>query len=415
MKKISLLYIAFEAFFSLFLWLPVFYQFQKIIGLSDKQIFDIQSLYYLSFCLFEIPTGWIADRWGYRLSLLLGSSVMVFSNLIPVFAPSFSGMLFHFLTIAAARSLISGAASAYLFEELDRRGARERYKIIEGHGRAWGLVGKILCWPLVGFLMSWHLTLPYIITAAFSALSLFCIVLLPSDYHPSRPISDRPGGSQTSLKACLATLGRSPLLLLLMLQGTLIFVMGRLQITFYQPLLLERSITVTSLGGIMSIITLFEAVGSWGPSWLKRFKRSDLSWLFILSTALALSWLLITASGSSLSIAGFCLFCLLIGLLTPIQKQVVNEAIPDSRFRATLLSLESLLDRLLSAGIIALFGSFTAQGRLNEALIGFSILSLIAFGLMSLSWHRVSGRGTSLSGDSCKRSARPPASHESLE
>src|SRR5690606_6775932 len=65
-------YYAFQFFFNLLLWIPVFYEFQKQLGLDDPQIFRIQSVYYLVFCFLEIPTGAFADRFGYRRSLIWG-------------------------------------------------------------------------------------------------------------------------------------------------------------------------------------------------------------------------------------------------------------------------------------------------------------------------------------------------------
>ncbi|MBI4196826.1 MAG: MFS transporter [Deltaproteobacteria bacterium] len=383
-KRIPRLYIAFEAFFSLFLWLPIFYQFQKTIGLNDRQIFSIQSFYYLAFCFLEIPTGWVADHWGYRRSILWGTLIMVFSNLIPAVSQNFLGMLAHFILIATSRSLISGAASAYLFEACQRYGVPERYKIIEGEARAWGLVGKVICWPLVGLLMSWHLSLPYLITSFFSALSFLCVILLPNQNKTATVSSSEGNPSNRPFKVCLVLLSRSPMLLLLMIQGISIFVMGRLQVTFYQPILLERSMSVASLGGIMAVMTLFEALGSWTPSWLRRFRISDLNSLFIVSIALTFSWFLIAAPGKYLSIVGFCLFCFFIGIVFPIQKQVINEAIPDSRFRATILSIESVFDRLGSAGLVSIAGSYAARGQLNAVLTGFAWFTLVILGLIYL-------------------------------
>ena len=76
MSRVVRLYIAFQFFFNLLLWVPIFYTFQRQMGLSDPQIFGIQSIYYVAFCLFEIPTGYIADRFGFRCSMLLGAAML---------------------------------------------------------------------------------------------------------------------------------------------------------------------------------------------------------------------------------------------------------------------------------------------------------------------------------------------------
>ena len=85
MKRVIRLYCGFQFFFPMLLWLPIFYEYQKRIGLSDPEIFRIQSVYYLLFLLLELPTGFFADRWGYRLSLKTGSWVLLISNLLPIF------------------------------------------------------------------------------------------------------------------------------------------------------------------------------------------------------------------------------------------------------------------------------------------------------------------------------------------
>ena len=79
-KRTVRLYYSFQFFFSLLLWVPVFYEYQRRIGLSDTEIFSIQSFYYIVFCLLEIPTGIVADLWGCRRCLRLGAVVLVIAD-----------------------------------------------------------------------------------------------------------------------------------------------------------------------------------------------------------------------------------------------------------------------------------------------------------------------------------------------
>lgn len=122
-RRIIRLNNGFQLLFNLLWWMPVFYAYQREAGLSDGQIFGIQSIYYVAFCLFEIPTGIVADRIGTRNCLRAGAVVMTAANLAPVVSPGYAGFLVHFLAIAAGRSLTSGAASAYLYDGLRAEGA----------------------------------------------------------------------------------------------------------------------------------------------------------------------------------------------------------------------------------------------------------------------------------------------------
>jgi MFS family permease len=171
-------YTLFQVFFSGLLWMPVFYEFQKRIGLAPAQIFSIQSFYYVVFCLLEIPTGWMADRLGRARCLRLGAWVVAVSNLPPLLSisrPELGYLFFalHFLLIALARSLVSGASSAWLFDRLQVEGRAHDYRRIEGNARSWGLAVKIALWPAVAPLMEWKLGFPYAATLALTALGIW--------------------------------------------------------------------------------------------------------------------------------------------------------------------------------------------------------------------------------------------------
>ena len=147
------LYYGFQLFFSLLLWVPIFYVLQKNAGLTDVEIYKIQSLYYLAFCLFELPTGRIADSIGSKKCLLLGSVSLIIANLLPIIFSNYHGFLIHFLLVALARSFVSGAASAYLYDYLLTTNKISDYKLIEGRARSLSLIGRVVTWPLVGMLM----------------------------------------------------------------------------------------------------------------------------------------------------------------------------------------------------------------------------------------------------------------------
>lgn len=186
----------FQFFFGLLLWIPIFYEYQKQLGLSDAEIFGIQSIYYIAFCLMEIPTGMVADRFDHRTSLWLGASVLVVANVVPVLAGNYTGFLVHFLLIALARSLISGAQSAYLYKYLNGHNAGHLYLKVECVGRSYSLVGKIVYWPAIGLLMQWNMPSPYWLTAVHAAIAVVLALKLP-------PIPDwkRPEGKTSKLLA----------------------------------------------------------------------------------------------------------------------------------------------------------------------------------------------------------------------
>ena len=395
MKKVIRLYFSFQFFFSLLLWLPIFYEFQKRIGLNDSEIFSIQSIYYTVFCLLEIPTGLLADRLGYRLCMGLGGGVVALSNLLPIFAPTYGGMLFHFILIALGRSLISGSSSAYIFEYIKRHsltGQPDEYKKIEGRARSYSLFGKVLLWGMIGSLMQWHLTLPYWLSFVGTGISVFFAIALPSLGNLSVPSlgtlsvpsagtlsgsSDIKPKWNQDFKAITGLLRTSPVLVLIMLQGVALFTAARIaQVNLFQPILKAKAFGVPSFGWIMSLMTLFEALGSAWPHGL-RSKLTDWNAVFFLTLTAASALSLIPFSAQIATIACLCIFSLANGFAFPIQKQLLNQAITVSRYRATLLSIESIVDRAVCAWVALLLGSYMKSGAINAFLIHSSLATIV--------------------------------------
>ncbi|MFD7031504.1 MFS transporter [Streptomyces sp. NPDC059917] len=361
----------FQLLFNLLWWMPVFYEYQRRAGLSDSQIFGIQSVYYVAFCLLEIPTGVIADRIGQRRCMQLGAVVMVAANLLPVASPSFAGFMAHFLAIAAARSLVSGASSAYLYEYLREHGAQAHYVQAEGTARALGLWAKIACWPLVGVLMHVRHDAPYVLTALSALGSLACAAALPA-IAAARGADHPPvarAGLLDSARRAVGVLGASRSLGPLMVQGVAVFTLARIcQVNLFQPLLLEKHLPVADHGAVLSAMTVAEAVGSARTGWM-RGRVSDTTAVTVLSVVMALTLAATTLSGAPGTILWLCVFAAAAGLAYPVQRNLINAAIPATPYRATLLSVESIIDRGVCALVALAVGGYLAADRLDTLLV----------------------------------------------
>ncbi|MGW6528969.1 MFS transporter [Streptomyces venezuelae] len=388
-RRIIRLNYGFQLLFNLLWWMPVFYAYQKAAGLSDGQIFGIQSIYYVAFCLFEIPTGLIADRIGTRNCLRAGAVVMTAANLAPVVSASYTGFLVHFLAIAAGRSLTSGAASAYLYDGLRAEKCDDHYLKAEGTARALGLVAKVVCWPLVGPLMAVAHPTPYVLSAASAAGSVVCAVALPrivgADGRAEAGKGGRRGGAflrdaGTALR-CVAS---SRWLALVMVQGVAIFTLSRIcQVNLFQPILLDHGIAEASHGGVMAAMTVAEAVASARPQWLSR-RLPPVAWVSILSLALAGSVAAMTLGGPWAVVVLLCVFAVATGFAYPIQRKLVNDAVPADAPRATLLSVESIVDRAVCALAAIAAGAYLAAGRLDALLWHSAIATAVLLGVFQL-------------------------------
>jgi MFS family permease len=387
------LYYGFQSFFSLLLWIPIYYEYQKRIGLNDAQIFTIQSIYYTVFCLLEIPTGVLADALGYRFSMRLGAIILVGANALPIFFQNYSSFLLHFVLIALSRSLISGASSAYLYDGLRSQGADPAlYKAVEGNARSYGLIAKVLIWPFIGYLMEWKLTFPYTLTVIGSAFAVVCAFLLPPDQKPEVAKKGRGFGILRELGELVLVLPRIPIIPLLMVQGLGAFILPRiLQTNLFQPILSGKGIAVSSYGVWLAAASVFEAAGSGYPAMKATLKRfSEWSAVSLLSLVLAITLALIPLTGKVGTLASLMVFSLAAGMIFPVQRQLMNDAItlsPEaSRYRATVLSMESIFDRAVCAWVVGMIGVYMSRGKIDEFLYlsaGFCAVGVLILTLVS--------------------------------
>ncbi|MET8682571.1 MFS transporter, partial [Streptomyces sp. NPDC004647] len=385
---------------------------------SRSSVYGVQdpgrgpSIYYVAFCLFEIPTGIVSDRIGARNCLRAGAVVMTAANLAPVVTPSYTGFLVHFLAVAAGRSLTSGAASAYLYDGLRAEGCGEHYLKAEGTARALGLAAKVMCWPLVGPLMAVAHPTPYVLSAASAAGSLACAVALPRRAVPRRAVPSGDGRSGKALGgggtsrsrgaflhdagAALHCVRATPWLALVMVQGVAVFTLSRIcQVNLFQPVLLDHGIGETSHGGVLAAMTVAEAVASARPQWLGR-RLSPVAWVSLLSLALAGTLAGITFGGPWAVVALLCVFAAVTGFAYPIQRELVNDAIPAHAPRATLLSVESIVDRGVCALAAVAAGAYLSAGRLDALLWHSAIVTaVVMIALQLVLRSRAVGQGPS--------------------
>ena len=96
-----------------------------------------------SVLLLEIPTGWFADRFGHRLSLVLGSSVQVAGMLGCWLAHGTTGLLFAVFLVALGDAFRSGADQALLFRTCHLLGREEEFQRIEAFTRTAELIALV--------------------------------------------------------------------------------------------------------------------------------------------------------------------------------------------------------------------------------------------------------------------------------
>jgi MFS family permease len=383
MIRMIRLYSLFQFFTSLFIWLPIFYDFQRKIGLSESEIFGIQSIYFMVFCVLEVPTGLLADQFGRLNCLRLGAICHLIAQVLVISMPNYAGFVTHFIFMAISRSLISGAASAYVYDSLSEAGKVSDYKKVEGRAHAFSLLGRIIFWPAAGYFMQLHLNLPYWLTGVSAVVGIIMVFALPKEPFRKR------GSVLTTLKPAIALLAGSPKVCSIILQGTTIFILARLcQVCLFQPILIEKSFSATTFGFIMAFMSVCEAIGASNSGFLKKW-LNEVNSIFLLTVSCALMFFVLAFSNQYLTIAALGVFSLSMGNCFPIHRQLLNDSVVNSSYRATLLSIESMFNRAICSGIIWGLRVYIKDGEISDFLVRSSVVSLIGVFVLMLAMRAI--------------------------
>ena len=151
---------------------------QDHLGLSMAEIMVLQALFGLSLAVFEFPSGYLADRIGYRTSLILASAFSIVGWLVYSFALGFFSVALAEIILGFALSLVSGTNSALLYESLAQLEREEDFGRWFGRSRFFGQLSEGTAALMAGWLFATSVRLPFLVMVAAWVLNLALALLL---------------------------------------------------------------------------------------------------------------------------------------------------------------------------------------------------------------------------------------------
>jgi MFS family permease len=121
----------------------------------------------------EIPTGWFADRFGHRASLIAGSFVQVCGMLVCWLGDSVPELIAASLLVALGDAFRSGAGEALLYRSCVALGREAEFQQIHARTHAAGVVGLVALVLLGGLIAAqWGLQAGWAVETALCAVGL---------------------------------------------------------------------------------------------------------------------------------------------------------------------------------------------------------------------------------------------------
>jgi DHA3 family tetracycline resistance protein-like MFS transporter len=169
----------------------------QTVGMNPLQLVLAGTVFELTIFLFEIPTGVIADTYSRRLSVIIGFALIGIAYLFEGWVPVYTAILAAEVVAGVGDTFISGAASAWLADEVGEERAGPlymRYAQVSQIGSFAGIAAGTA-------LAALQLNLPiYLAGALIVGLSLFLLAAMPEQGFRPAPHDERG-----SWRALLAT------------------------------------------------------------------------------------------------------------------------------------------------------------------------------------------------------------------
>jgi MFS family permease len=304
----------------------------------------------------ELPTGWLADRWGHRASLITGSLLQIAGMLSAWLGEGAPGVLASSLLIAAGDAFRSGADQALLYRSCAAAGDAH-FQRREARARALQLVA------LVGFTLgggaivgAWGFAAGWLIETAISVigLAIACAMAEPparADEIAEESLSP-PSDRLTRPPQSRAARGLGSLLPLIV-PAAIVHAMASAG-TFFVQSAADRGPAEATI--LIATVTLAEAAGSCVASQAVAGVRAQLL-LAVLGIGTAGATLLTPRAFQPAIVA----LSFLIGLMFPLRASAIQRAAADGA-RARAASLASACDKVLATAALLLAG-VASRGR----------------------------------------------------
>ena len=399
-------------------------------GLSFSQIMILQSFYYFAKVLSDVPTGAIADRFGRKKSLVIGSFCHSLAYLLIFLSHSF--ILFNLGEIIAgiSMSFAYGADSALAYDTLRDLGREKEYQKIEGNAHSMRLLSFALFAPIGGLLATINLALPYLASSIVIFLSgLLALTFIEPRKEPlivhspnfevdnSEKLREKEklecpyGPDESSLgykkfqvslkqdtpaklpptspfqksqvrknyyhevKRSLNLLRDEKKILWLVLFFSLVFLATRLGFWTYQPYMSKVGIPLSLFGVVFASFHLFAALVSKYADRIEKSLKENLT-LLIMPVLVIISFILMSRFLFLWSLGFILLQQVSMATHEPILKNYMNRYAP-SDIRATMLSVQNSAGNLVFAIAAPFLGSFVDKFGLQNALLIFALVIII--------------------------------------
>ncbi len=373
LERNVVLYKWFQFAAGFYAWLPVFFLYlNQFVTLAE--VIQLGSIYYLSVCFWEIPSGYFSDRFGRKVTLLIAGFSLIIAYTIYLAATEFAGLALAQFFLAMGIAMMSGTDTAFLYDSLRSLERQDEYVKWDARAHQYSFAASAIAALAGGAMGIIDLRWAYWLSMAGAV----CMVVLAFQFvEPAEERKQEVQSMVSTIMQCFGHLSNRVLAWLFAIE-IIMYYLTHIMFEFYQPYIRVLDISLFSGDNAALVSALVMAVSMFGGSLgaaLSVRLDSRLGLVRLLLIALAIQLLILVGLSSVLSV-----FVLMLVMARNVSMAMVaapvNAAIAPrigSHLRATYLSVQSLVSRLFLAGLLFIF----SRSIDSNAALDWTSLSLV--------------------------------------
>lgn len=354
-------------FLNMIFVLPVIVPYYRDeIGIGFREFMIGETVFSAIVVLMEVPTGWVADIWTRRKTMLASMLANIAGYFILWRADSFFEAVAAQAVIAVGVSLMSGAISALLYESLMEDGREGEFRRREGFRVGFGLYVIAASCAVGGFLYGIDHRLPAFLSFATSVAGLCATLAIKEPARHRQAVHKNPF-ADVAQAVRYAVRGHAEVGGIMVLSAIL-FACTKITMWSQQPYYVMLGMSAAWMGVLGAAGFLLGGIsGQFGHVFDGRFSNvgvlaAFIGWVAFVCLACGLfpGW-----HAVPLLLAGGTV---VFGLCWPRAQAALNRRV-DSARRATILSAANMGVHLISMPLMLVTGWITDEAGIRWSLL----------------------------------------------
>lgn len=358
---------------------PIATLYRQAAGVSFFQITIIESISLALCLLLELPWGLVADRIGYKKTMLICCSLYFVSKIIFWKAEGFDAFLAERILLSVVMSGISGVDTSILYCSCERGKAQQ----IFGHYNNLGTAGLLFASGVYSIIIKDQYRMAGLLTAVsygFAAVLAFGLVEVKDIQDAAHTTEEE------AFISLLSRILRNKYHLLFLIGVALLNETHQTFTVFLNQLqYVKCGLSNAAIGSVYIGITLVGLLGVFSDKLTKRL--GELQTLFLLyGSAIAACIVLGFTDGAALSVLSIAVLRISFSLFQPLQTELQNRQV-FTQNRATELSVNAVIINSIGIGTNLIYGRL-GNRNVAQAMLAGAALCFVGLVFVIMWWLR---------------------------